>query len=489
MKEDDSRSTILIVEGSRYICAELERRISQELGFDTHICQTQAAALEYLDARADTVFLAILGLTLPDSSEGEIVDLFCGRNIPTLVFTANMDSLIREEMLCKSILDYVIKDPNAVSNIIEYIRLLRTNQQVRILVVEDSKSFRKFLHDILSRQMYDVVAVEDAEIGMELLKDNDFTLAVVDYELPGMNGVEFTRQARMQYRKDELAILGISNSDEPMLTVRYLKGGANDFLAKPFEVEELLGRARQSVENIVTMRNYKNAIAVKNRFLGMASHDLRSPINGIKGFTELLLEGVFGEMSEEQREALENIRSANEHMLALVVDLLDLVVIEAGELQLHKTRASLIDSIALRIRIHSVSARKKHISISTECDDPGEFEFDTSRIGQVMDNLLSNALKFTPDGGSVFVTLCQRNGMAEVCVRDSGQGIPPGEEDLLFQSFQKTSVRPTAGEQSTGLGLPIVKTIVEKHGGTVWVESEYGQGAAFCFSFPMGLES
>jgi len=479
------RSTVLIVEDSRSISSELDRLIKRDLGFDTCVCPTKAAALDFLDKNSEDIFLAILDLNLPDSPDGGIVDYFCDRDIPSIVFTGNMDSFVRDEMLSKKIIDYIIKDTQAVPNIIDYIKQLRQNQDIRVLIIEDSFSFRSSLQDVLLRQMYDVTGVETAEDGLKLLGEEEFTLAIVDYELPGMDGVDFTRKARANHSRDDLAIVGISTSKTPLLSVRYIKAGANDFLPKPFLMEELLSRVSRSVENVVTLAKYKKASAIKNRFLGMASHDLRSPINGIKGFSELLLDGVYGDITDDQREALEHIRTTNNHMLSLVVDLLDIAVIESGELQLHKAPEDLAALIDLRLRIHGVNAKKKNISMESLCDDLGKFEFDASRMGQVMDNLLSNALKFTQDGGSVKVLLRKKKHMAEVCVQDSGQGVPPGEEELLFQSFKKTSVRPTAGEQSTGLGLPIVKTIIEEHGGSVWVESEYGKGAAFCFVIPL----
>lgn len=477
---------ILIVEDSRSISSELERKIQKIAGMDTRVCTSFAEAAAFLEADGENLFLAILDLHLPDAPDGEVVDLFCSRNIPCIVFTADMEESTRKEMFAKDIIDYVVKDSNAVANIIEYISRLRENRKAKVLVVEDSRSFRTLLVDMLERHMYQVEWVEDAESGLEKLKeDKEFTLVVIDYGLPGMDGVTLTRRIRSIYSKERLGIIGISVSDDPFLTIRYIKSGADDYIAKPFQMEEFISRVAHNVETVVNQRNLREAKAVMNRFLGMASHDLRSPINSVKGFTDLLLEGVYGEMPPDQVEALEYIRAANDHMRDLVIDLLDMSVIEAGELRLFKTKGNLCDLIDLRLRIHALGAKKKNITVTADCACIGDFTFDVRRIGQVMDNLLTNALKFTPHGGSVTVSLDVVDNMAQVCVRDSGQGVPPGEEGLLFQSFGKTSVRPTGGESSTGLGLPIVKTIVEKHDGRVWVESEYGYGAAFYFTLPL----
>jgi signal transduction histidine kinase len=165
--------------------------------------------------------------------------------------------------------------------------------------------------------------------------------------------------------------------------------------------------------------------------------------------------------------------------------LLDISVIEAGALELLRTKSDLKRLIELRLRVHSIGAKKKTLVLTSSLDDVPEFSFDSRRVGQVLDNLLTNAMKFSPQGGNIEVSLRVEDGEAVVAVRDHGQGVPPGEEELLFQSFKQTSVRPTAGEPGTGLGLPIVRKIVEAHGGRVWAESVYGHGATFFFSLPM----
>lgn len=477
---------VLIAEDSRALCRELERRIRREVGLDVRVCTTRAEAEGLLCERCDDVFAAIVGLRLLDAPDGEVVDVCCCRSVPCIVFTADMEEATRRDMFTRNILDYVVKDANAVSNIVDYLKRLTLTYGERILIIDDSAAVSAVLVDMLGRQMYRVESVSDAETGLRLLEGNrQYALVVVDYCLPGMDGLEATSAIRAMHAKEHLGIIGISVSDDPTLSVRFIKSGANDFIAKPFQMEEFFSRVANNVETVVNQRNLSEAKAVMNRFLGMASHDLRSPINSVKGFTEMLLDGAYGDVTDNQAEALDFIRAANNHMRNLVVDLLDMSVFEAGELQLVKESADLCDLIDLRIRIHTLDARKKNIAVRANCADIGHFFFDTRRISQVIDNLLTNGVKFTPQGGTVTISLDKADGMARVCVRDTGQGVPPGEEELLFQSFKKTSVRPTGGESSTGLGLPIVKTIVEEHGGQVWVESRYGEGAAFYFTLPL----
>lgn len=478
---------VLIVGDSRFLTRELDDEIRRKTAMVPHVCRTCIEADAFLERAADRVFVAIVSLHLSDGPDCEIVDLCRNRGVSCIVFTADMDEDTRRSVFAKEIIDYVVKDANAVDALVDYVVRLDRNRGLRILLVDDSNLLTGTMAELLRRHMYQVETAGDAEAGLALLEGgSDFALVVVDHYLPGMNGLEMVRIMRESHPKDELGIIGISVSDAPGLSVRFIKGGANDYIAKPFEMEEFLCRVINNVETVVNQRNLREAKTVMNRFLGMASHDLRTPINSVRGFTDLLLEGSYGDLNPDQTEALEFIRLANGHMRNLVVDLLDMSVFEAGELRLIRKPADLCALVELRLRIHALEARKKRIALTADCADVPDFAFDERRITQVVDNLLSNALKFTPEGGEVRVAVTTADGLVRVCVRDTGQGVPPDEEDLLFQSFGKTSVRPTAGESGTGLGLPIVKTIVEEHGGLVWVESEYGHGATFCFTLPMG---
>ncbi|QJB58206.1 hybrid sensor histidine kinase/response regulator [Pseudodesulfovibrio sp. zrk46] len=477
---------ILIVEDSKVVYRELKRCIESQLGYDVDVVSSYADADAYLKQNSRNIFLSIVDLYLPDATEGEIVDLFCARMVPTIVFTSDFSEETRKRMMSKDIIDYVVKDARAVENVIDYVKRLSRNRDIKVLVVDDSGSFRFHLSSLLHKQMFQVADVVDAEGALaEIEKNDEYTVVITDYQLPGMDGVALTRKLRELHSKAEMIVIAISTAGDPSLAARFFKTGVNDFLSKPFEAEEFYSRVNHNVDVLETIRALKDADKVKNQFLGMAAHDLRSPINGIHGLSEMLLEDMCGPINEEQREMISYIHSANKHMNSLVNDLLDISVIESGNLKLLKGEAALADMLAERCRIHSLAASRKSTSIGSTVEEVPNFAFDYRRMGQVMDNLLTNAIKFSPHNSKIEVTLGMEDGHAKVCVCDNGQGIPPGEEELLFQNFKKTSVKPTAGESSTGLGLPIVKKIVEAHGGRVWVESVYGQGSSFCFTLPL----
>jgi two-component system sensor histidine kinase/response regulator len=224
---------------------------------------------------------------------------------------------------------------------------------------------------------------------------------------------------------------------------------------------------------------------LKNKFLGMAAHDLRSPLSSIRGLSEVLLTGSFGPLAGEQKEFLGIIKTTAESMLNLVNNLLDVAVIENGRLELEMKRGALKSLISERVRIHKLIAEKKSIAIGATCADVPDALFDPGRISQVMDNLISNAVKFSPPGSKVHVGLWKEQRMARVSVRDEGPGIAPEDRAKLFGEFQKLSSRPTGGEKCTGLGLAIVKKIVEAHGGSLDVKTQLGSGSTFSFTVPL----
>lgn len=224
----------------------------------------------------------------------------------------------------------------------------------------------------------------------------------------------------------------------------------------------------------------------KNRLLGMAAHDLRTPLGAILAYAVFLDDEVAGMLNDEQRDFLTRIKKLSEFMLRLVSDILDVAAIEAGQLNLDRQPADAILLIHRVVKLSGVLAAKKDITV--QFDPPAaslELTIDAGKIEQVLDNLISNALKFSHSGTEVRVRLECTQQVITFVVEDRGQGIPARDLPKLFHPFGRTSVRSTGGEQSTGLGLAIARRIVEGHGGRIWVESEFGKGSAFYFTLPV----
>ena len=224
---------------------------------------------------------------------------------------------------------------------------------------------------------------------------------------------------------------------------------------------------------------------VKNQFIGVAAHDLRNPLQVIEGYSQLLLDKVFGELTPEQHKFISAIRKNSDFMLKLITDLLYISKIESGKLQLELMETDLIALLERNVELNRLLAERKQISIrfTHEGDFPA-LTVDAPKIEQVLNNLIGNALKFSHPHTTVEVAASRRGMEAVVSVKDEGQGIPENEIDKLFIPFENLSVKSTGGEPSTGLGLAIVKRIVEGHGGRLRVESRVGVGSTFSFSLP-----
>jgi len=226
----------------------------------------------------------------------------------------------------------------------------------------------------------------------------------------------------------------------------------------------------------------------KNYFLGMAAHDLRNPMGAIYNTTELLIDEDLGPLNDEQKDMISAVKSASEFMLNLVNDFLDIAHIESGQLKLKQKPENIIHLIEKNVFFNNDFAKKKQIKLDLEYDKNITFpliKLDSSKFQQVMNNLVTNAIKFTHVDGIVKVILKKQKDSILIAVKDNGQGIPEKEIENLFAPFQRTSVKSTAGEKSTGLGLSIVKKIIDEHNGEIWVESEVGKGSTFYISLPL----
>lgn len=230
-------------------------------------------------------------------------------------------------------------------------------------------------------------------------------------------------------------------------------------------------------------RELRDLNELKNTFLGIAAHDLRNPAGAIRSLSWLLLEGGLDDVT--QIGFLQDIYCASDEMLKLLDDLLNVSLIESGRLKLKLEPTNLTELVESRIRVMSMIAQRKGIGIASELDDVPRWTVDPGRLKQVVDNLISNAVKFSPEDTTVRVKLKCNGVSANIAVRDQGPGIPPEERDNLFGMFHKTSVQPTAGETSTGLGLAIAKKVVEAHGGKIVLESAVGSGSTFSVLLPL----
>ncbi len=227
----------------------------------------------------------------------------------------------------------------------------------------------------------------------------------------------------------------------------------------------------------------------KSQFLANMSHELRTPLNAILGYTELILDSIYGEPSEKMRAVLERLQSNGRHLLGLINDVLDLSKIEAGQLTLSLHDYSLSDLVHGVVSAVEPLAAEKRLAFTAEvAPDLPRGHGDERRLSQVLLNLVGNAIKFT-DKGEVAIRASATNGAFTVAVCDTGPGISAADQAKIFEEFQQADSSITRKKGGTGLGLSIAKRIIEMHGGRIWVESEPGKGSTFYFTLPVRVEA
>src|SRR5262245_36339002 len=225
----------------------------------------------------------------------------------------------------------------------------------------------------------------------------------------------------------------------------------------------------------------------KSEFLANMSHELRTPLNAVIGFSEVLLDKMFGDLNAKQEEYLDDVLSSGRYLLSLINDILDLSKVEAGRMELELGTFDLRQLLEGSLVMVKERALAHGITLSLQtADDVDTLTGDERKVKQILFNLLSNAVKFTSDGGKVGVTATRAEAMVQVAVWDTGVGIPPDDQQRIFEEFQQVGQGLAGKTEGTGLGLTLAKKFVELHGGTIWVESTPDRGSTFTFTLPIG---
>jgi len=249
------------------------------------------------------------------------------------------------------------------------------------------------------------------------------------------------------------------------------------------QAEELMTQQQELIEKT---KEVEEANRLKSEFLANMSHELRTPLNVIIGFSELMIDKVPGEINNEQRQCLDDILSSGKLLLNLIDEVLDLSKIESGKMKLRLTNITVTEVIesVRSAMMPLIAPRKQSLEVEVEEGLP-LVHADNAKVRQVLLNLLSNAARFTPDGGKLKIEAVKEGDWCQVSVIDNGIGIKKEDQERIFEPFCQLDNPLTKEKRGTGLGLTVVKQIIEKHGGRIWVESEYGKGSRFIFTLPL----
>jgi len=371
---------------------------------------------------------------------------------------------------------------------------------MRVLLVDD----QQIVAEAVRRCLTDLTDVgfhycPDPKKAVAVAGEVHPTVILQDLTMPGVSGLDLLKEYRANSATRDTPVIVLSTKEDSSTRALAFALGANDYLVKlpgrvelvariHFQSQFLLNRIQRD-EAYGALRllhqGLEKAAAGKNRSLGMAAHDLRDSLGSIIGFADLLRDGDPGQLTADQLEIVATIRTSGSRMLKLVEELLDVSVIEAGQLKLDRKLHDLTSLIETSVYSAGFEATKKQTRIVFAPPTAlPPMLLDVDRMKQVIDNLLSNAAKYSPAGSTITVELHAQDGQCGFSVIDQGPGIPENERGQLFKDFGRLSTTPTGGETSTGLGLVICRRIVEAHGGAISVENLPGRGCAFRVMLP-----
>ncbi len=420
----------------------------------------------------------------------------------------------------------------------------------QIFIVEDSPTQLERLKIILEETgySYDFAVNGKEALGKILLNKPD--LVITDIVMPEMDGYELCKTIKQSPELKNISVMLLTTLSDPSDVIRGLEAGADNFLTKPYTPDFIISRITYILANrairvgggisevgidIVFSGNryritsdrmqiidlllstYENAIQKndelreankklteihkeiakknlqleklnedKNKFLGMAAHDIRNPVGVALSFSSMILELYRTGLDPEVEEYIGIIQQSSNFVLKLLDELLNVAVIESGELKLNLEKSNIVELTKRAITFNKIAADKKSMPINFNTNiEELNINLDPVKIEQVLNNLISNAIKYSFPDSAIEINLEKKSDSVEISVQDRGQGIRQEELKSLFDAFVKASSKTTGGESSTGLGLSIVKKIVEAHNGEVGVKSIFGSGSTFYFTLPI----
>lgn len=363
----------------------------------------------------------------------------------------------------------------------------------RILIVDDQIMILKSLSKFMGLHNIEVHIETNALDTIKLLEtDNHFDLVILDVLMPDMDGFELCRKIRENYSMYQLPVVFITAKNKVNDIVKGFDAGANDYILKPFDLYELLARSR----NLIKLKRLaeqnaqlNSAIEFKNKFHQMTVHDLKNPLSSIMLLSDLM---AMDASDEQQIEYLHTIHSSSGKMLELINSFLDLHKLEAGKITLNKEDSDVVELIDSAISTNYNNAEKKRqtLAFTHNCSDNSVFQLDKLRIGQVVDNLISNAIKYSGYDADIVINLNYThdkygNKFLTFAIADQGPGFTEDDKAYLFQQFADLSAKPTGGESSTGIGLSIAKEIISLHNGQIWMNNNEKIGSTLTFRIPV----
>jgi signal transduction histidine kinase len=365
-------------------------------------------------------------------------------------------------------------------------------KSLQVLVVDDEAGMRRGVQRALSHLTfrpqgveddlsYEIHFAEDGAHAYRALEERAWDLILLDYKLPDASGLDIL-QALQNREGDQLTIMMTAYASLEV-AVSATKNGAFDFLAKPFTPTELKNVVKKATETLVARRRAAELAAEKRglrfQFLSVLAHELKSPLAAIEGYLYLMRDRVMGNDLDAYDKVIQRSLARTSGMRKLIFDLLDLTRIESGEKRRQIQAVDLVDLYESSLETMQLKAEERQISFALEANPSLPFVADPDEMSMVFNNLLSNAVKYNRDEGSVTTRIRMEEDTCFLSVSDTGFGMSPEEKEKLFGEFVRLKNQATRSVEGSGLGLSILKKIVQLYHGTIAVESEPNVGTTF----------
>lgn len=366
-----------------------------------------------------------------------------------------------------------------------------------IFIVDDIMENVKILGSILLEQGYDISMANNGAMALKMIEKISPDLVLLDIMMPDINGFEVCRRFKEIEKMKNVPIIFLTARSDAEDIIKGFQLGGVDYIIKPFNNEELVVRVKNHIDlklskDLILQQNekLKKLNDEKNEFLGIAAHDLRNPLTGIIVSNDAVIKFIDRLSKEEIHDFSQNIKASGIRMMKIINNLLDVYAIEDGKIKFEYKVFEIDNVIRKVLKENEHRATQKRISILAEYT-PGIHAFaDENKVEQVLDNLISNAIKFSPFEKRIWIKKnvfeTEAGNALRIEIKDEGPGLSEDDKSRLFNRFAKLSAIPTDGEGSTGLGLSIVKKLIEEMGGSIACESEKEKGAAFIIVLPAG---
>ncbi len=364
----------------------------------------------------------------------------------------------------------------------------RLTSGARLLVVDDQPANIRALGGLLGKLGFEIIPALDGDQALKRVGICRPDLILLDVLMDGLDGFEVCRRIRSEPEWADLPIIFLSAADDKEFTLRAFEAGGTDYVTKPFNRAELVSRVRTQLALKFARDRMKQLAEDKDELLGILAHDCNNHVGGIRMTAQLIRDRAQASGDLRLQQMAESIEQASGLMLVFMKEFLANAAAEHGLVTDSKS-LSLNKALAGVVQRHQESARRKQLTLRLDLPDLSPTVLaDPAALDQVLDNLLSNAIKFSPLGKLISLGIRDAGPKAECYVQDQGPGFSETDKAQMFRRYTRLSARPTGGEPSTGLGLSIVKKLVESMGGHLECVSSRGEGATFSVRLPKATE-